>query len=162
MCTAFSRLNMQAYHCFWSDCFCECYSVVFYPFVHLSPIVCIWCTYYVHVSRRDGCDASSPVMFAHQSKWQQSMLTLYGTDTCLIDATYKTTVYDLPLFALCVMTNVGFVTVASLLLVDERQESIAAGLRQVLQWNPTWKPRYFMSDFHEGQIAAVTSVFPGL
>jgi len=51
---------------------------------------------------------------------------------CLIDATYKTTVYDLPLFFLCVLTNTGYVNVATFLLSDERQESIAEALRQMV------------------------------
>jgi len=55
----------------------------------------------------------------------------YGSDICLIDATYKTTVYDMPLFFLCVLTNVGYVNVASFLLSDERQQSIESGLRQI-------------------------------
>ena len=71
------------------------------------------------------------------------------------------TVYDLPLFALCVLTNVGYVNVASFILSDERQESIVAGLRQIAAWNTDWQPTEFMSDFHEGQISAVESVFPG-
>jgi len=58
----------------------------------------------------------SPVISAHQSKWQQEILRLYGSDVCLIDATYKTTVYDMPLFFLCVFTNVGYVNAATFLL----------------------------------------------
>jgi len=98
---------------------------------------------------------------AHQSQWQQRMLLRYGQDMCLIDATYKTTVYDLPLFALCVLSNAGYITVATMMLTDETKESIAAGLQQVAEWNRTWQPRNFMSDFHEGQIAAISTVFPG-
>ena len=108
-----------------------------------------------------GSDDPSPIIFAHQTKWQQRILHLYGRDMCVIDSTYNTTVYDLPLLALCVLTNVGYVTVASVLLCDERQQSIAAALRVIADWNCDWKPRHFMTDFHEGQIAAVASVFPG-
>ena len=46
------------------------------------------------------------VVFVHQTTWQQRMLALYGTHMCLIDATYKTTVYEMPLFFLCVPANV--------------------------------------------------------
>ena len=106
--------------------------------------------------------SDSPVIFAHQSKWQQHILATYGTDMCLIDATYKTTVYDLPLFFLCVFTNVGYVNVASFLLCDERHQSIEAGLRQIADWNSQWKPTQFISDFHEGQIGALETVFPGM
>lgn len=111
-------------------------------------------------SRADDEDLS-PVVMAYQSQWQQRMMMLYGTDMCVVDSTYKTTVYDLPLFVLCIMTNAGYMTVASLLLTDERKESIAARLRQVADWNPSRQPRHFMTDFHEAQISAITSVFPG-
>lgn len=80
---------------------------------------------------------------------------------CVIDSTYNTTVYDLPLLVLCVLTNVGYVSVASLLICDERHESIAAALKVIADWNPDWKPSHVMTDFHEGQLAAVASVFPG-
>jgi len=103
----------------------------------------------------------TPVIFAHQSKWQQNILKLYGSHMCLIDATYKTTVYDMPLFFLCVFTNVGYVNVATFLLCDECQQSIEAGLRQVAEWNAQWKPSQFITDFHEAQIAALEQVFPG-
>jgi len=89
------------------------------------------------------------------------MLKLYGCHMCLIDATYKTTVYDLPLFFLCVLTNAGYVNVAAFLLCDERQESIAEALRQIAEWNPDWKPQQFITDFSEAQIAALETIFPG-
>lgn len=110
---------------------------------------------------RNEHSQSSPVVFAHQSKWQQDMLQLYGSCMCLIDATYRTTVYDMPLFFLCVFSNVGYVNVATFLLSDERQESIAAGINQITKWNPHWKPTQFITDFHEGQIAALEATFPG-
>ena len=80
---------------------------------------------------------------------------------CLMDATYQTTCYELPLFVLCVPINVGYVNVASFLLADEKCESIQAGLRKIRQWNPDWHPKHFTSEFHEGQILALESVFPG-
>jgi len=89
------------------------------------------------------------------------MMLMYGSDVCLIDATYRTTSYDLPLVCLCVATNVGYCNVATMLLVDEKSDSIAAGLRTISAWNPTWKPQYFMSDFHEAQILALELTFPG-
>jgi len=113
----------------------------------------------------DGDDAIggswNDVVFIHQSTWQQRMLMLYGSDMCLIDATYRTTLYDLPLLCLCVATNVGFFNVATMLLVNETAGSIAAALRKLAFWNSDWKPKYFMSDFNEAQISALESTFPG-
>jgi len=75
---------------------------------------------------------------------------------CITDSTYNTTVYDLPLLILCVLTNVS--SVASLLICDKQQESTAAALKATADWNPDWKPNRVMN---KGQIAAVASTFPG-
>lgn len=108
---------------------------------------------------RDVDDGS--LVFAHQTQWQRRLLSRYGTHMCLIDATYKTTVYEMPLFFLCVPANVGYFNVATFLLTDERCDSIAAGLNQILEWNRDWQPTNFLTDFHEGQISALEAVFPG-
>jgi len=106
-------------------------------------------------------NTDSPVIFAHQSLWRQRILQIYGSELFVIDSTYNTTMYDRPLFVVCVVTNVGYVSVASFLLSDERQEAIAAALRQICNWNPQWKPRHVMTDFHEDQISGVKAVSPG-
>lgn len=90
------------------------------------------------------------------------MLALYGSDVCLIDATYKTTIYDMPLAMLCVPTNVGYFNVAAMLLCDETQETLTAALRKIADWNPDWHPKCFVTDFSEAQISALESVFPGI
>ena len=76
------------------------------------------------------------VVMIHQSQWQQRMLELYGTDMCLLDATYNTTWYGMPLYFLCVPSNVGYFNFATMLLADDTTESIADALRKVAQWNP--------------------------
>lgn len=101
------------------------------------------------------------VVFAHQTVWQQHIMSLFAKEICLIDATYNTSLYDLPLFFLCAATNVGYVNVATLLLADERTETIQQGLEVIKQWNPMWQPKYFMSDFCEAQINALEATFPG-
>ena len=45
------------------------------------------------------------ILWIHQSKWQQHLLERYGNTISLIDATYKTTKYDLALFFICVKTK---------------------------------------------------------
>lgn len=47
------------------------------------------------------------LLWVHQTHWQQEMLTKYGNTMVLMDAIYKTTLYDVPLFFLTVHTNVG-------------------------------------------------------
>ena len=41
---------------------------------------------------------------------------------------------------------------ATFLLSDECQESIAEAMRQIAEWNPDWKPQQFITDFSEAQM----------
>ena len=47
------------------------------------------------------------LLYIHQEKRQQHLMLKYGNTISLIDTTYKTTKYELPLFFICVKTNVG-------------------------------------------------------
>ena len=107
-------------------------------------------------------DNSSHVLFLHQTVTQQHLLVRYGNDMVLIDATYKTTAYDLPLFFVSVCTNSGYVVVATFITVDERSESIAEALTMLSTWNQSWQPECFMTDYSDSQLKAISSVFPGL
>ena len=51
---------------------------------------------------------SSVGMWVHQTDWQKNLLVHYGNTISLIDATYKTTKYELDLFFICVQTNIGY------------------------------------------------------
>ncbi|CAH3189586.1 unnamed protein product [Porites lobata] len=46
------------------------------------------------------------LLFAHQTAWQKQLMICYGNEITLLDATYKTMRYELPLFFLVVKTNV--------------------------------------------------------
>ena len=94
------------------------------------------------------------LLFVHQSPWQRRRLARYGNTICLLDATYKTTRYALPPFFLAVKTNVDYQVVASFVIQDE-------SLRVLKQWNPEWKPSYFMTDFCEEEMTALEETFTG-
>ena len=98
-------------------------------------------------------------MFVHQEEWQQRLLLRYGSDLVLMDVTYKTTKYAIPLFFICVHTNVGYKVVAEFLCQNEDKECIAEALNIIKSWNPTWRPKYFMVDYSTVEINAVESVF---
>ena len=78
----------------------------------------------------------------------------------LIEATYKTTKYDLALFFICVKTNVGYSVVAEFVVQSETAESISEALAKLKLWNPNWCPPYFMSDYSEAELVALEEVFP--
>ncbi len=106
--------------------------------------------------RQDG-----RLLFIHQTAWQSRLLARYGQDLSFLDATYKTTKYSLPLFFVAVKTNVDYAIVGSFIVQDETTESITEALSIIRQWNPQWKPRYFMTDLCEEEINSIESVFPG-
>lgn len=101
------------------------------------------------------------MMFVHQTSWQKELLMKYGNEICLLDATYKTTRYALPLFFLAVKTNVDYQIVASFVIQDETTDSIKEPIEKLKEWNPGWKPKYFMSDFCQEEITAIEEVFDG-
>lgn len=99
-------------------------------------------------------------LFVHQEQWQQRLLERYGSELVLMDATYKTTKYALPLFFICVHTNVGYKVVAEFICQNEDSESIAEALGIIQGWNGWWSPLYFMVDFSTAEINAIEKQFP--
>ncbi|XP_062614804.1 uncharacterized protein LOC134276580 [Saccostrea cucullata] len=98
-------------------------------------------------------------LFVHQSKHQQELLKKYG-ELVLIDATYKTTKYALPLFLLVVRTNVSYVPVAEFIVETERTENILEALQVIKSWNKFWEPRFFMMDYSHQEYQAIHELFP--
>jgi len=43
-------------------------------------------------------DFNETLLYVHQDQWQKDLLNRYGNNMTLLDATYKTTNYDLALF----------------------------------------------------------------
>ena len=104
------------------------------------------------------------LLFAHQTAWQRHLIRRYGNEIMLlhtVDATYKTMRYELPLFFLVVKTNVNYTVVGSFITQNETTASIAEALHIFREWNPQWKPRYFMTDFCHEEINAIESTFEG-
>lgn len=79
----------------------------------------------------------------------------YGNTISLLDATYKTTCYELPLFFLCVCTNVGYSVVGEFTIQSETADDIRKALGMIKKWNP----RFFMTDYSEDEFNAIQQVF---
>lgn len=106
-------------------------------------------------------NSATGLLFIHQTDWQRKLLKKYGC-MCLLDATYKTTKYALPLFFLCVKTNVDYIVVATFVTQHEDCCSIAEVLGIIKSWNVGWTPEAFMVDYCEAEINAINSVFKGI
>lgn len=125
-----------------------------------------WChesptfKFYIRTRDNDMDGNESQFIFVDQEEWQQRLLLRYGSELVLMDATYKTTKYAIPLFFISVHTNVGYKVVAEFLCQNEDKECIAEALSIIKGWNPTWDPKYFMVDFSLAEINAIESEFP--
>eukprot|EP00795_Rhopilema_esculentum_P011056 gene11056-19914_t len=104
--------------------------------------------------------SSNRLLLIYQSLWQKKLLRRHENELSMLDATYKTTRYSLPLFFLVVKTNTDYQVVASFVVQDEIQASIAEALQMTHQWCPQWKLRYFMVDKSDTEINAITRIFP--
>lgn len=103
-----------------------------------------------------GTQCKETPLLVHQHQWQKDLLKKYGNDICLINATYKTTRYDIALFFICVKTNVGYAVVAEFVIQEETAEKIEESLKILKDWNPNWQPKYYS----EAELLAIKNCFP--
>lgn len=90
---------------------------------------------------------------------RQKFNDVYCNGICLLDATYKTTKYAIPLFFLAVKTNVDYQVVASFAQQDETTSAIGEAIKIIKQWNPLSQPRIFMVDNCDEEIRAINMNF---
>ena len=99
------------------------------------------------------------LLFVHQTKSQKYLLKKYGNNICLLDATYKTSRYSVPLFFLVTKTNVDYQIVGSFAIQYETTTSITEALNVIKSWNESWNPKIFMVDNCSEEINAIENIF---
>ena len=102
----------------------------------------------------------SRLLFVHQTKFQSRLLERYGNSIFLLEATYKTTEYSLPLFFVVVKTNVDYQFVSSFVERDETRPAITEALRIIKKRNPKCDPKCFMVDDCDEEIKSVGNISP--
>ena len=75
--------------------------------------------------------SENKMMFVYQSEEMQRLYRRYGTALILLDATYRTTKYSLPLYFLVVQTNVNYQVVAVIMCQEETTEMITEALKRI-------------------------------
>ena len=83
----------------------------------------------------------------------------YGNHMILLDATYKTTKYALPLFFVVVQTNVNFQVCCVMVLQEESTKMITKALKIFKEWNPLVSSKYAFVDFDEREIKLLEIIF---
>ena len=61
--------------------------------------------------KQQHSDVEKDFLWVHEEQWQKDILLRYGNQISLMDATYRTTKYDLPLFFICVKSNCNYMVV---------------------------------------------------
>ena len=107
----------------------------------------------------DNLETEQTFLYIHQDEWQRELLTTYGNTITLMDATYKTTKYSIPLFFLCVKTNVNYTVVAEFVLQAENTDHIYEALSIIKSWTPNWDPKYFITDYSDAEMSAISKLF---
>ena len=69
------------------------------------------------------------LLFTYQSSWMKRLLKTYGNETCLVDASYKTTSYALPVIFMVVKTNGEYEVVDAFVCEGKGAENIKSGLK---------------------------------
>ena len=92
----------------------------------------------------DEQEFEQTLLLVMQEEWQKHILDRYGNTVSLIDATYKTTQYDLTLFSICMRTNVGYKVVAEFVIQFEQTDKIYEAIEVIKQWNQNvrWKSEF--------------------
>ena len=104
-------------------------------------------------------EPGNSLLFVYQSKWQGRLLQKDGNELSFLDATYKTTRYTLPLFFLVFKTDVDYQIVGTFVCEGESTENITEALNIIKDWNPGWKPLYFMTDYSDEKITSIRPYF---
>ncbi|CAH1268941.1 KLHL41 [Branchiostoma lanceolatum] len=111
-------------------------------------------------SQEEEDGSTTRFLFCYQTAWQQRLLNKYGNQMCLLDATYRTCRYDVPLFFLCVRTNVCYAVVGTFVILKEATVDVQEALQVFKEWNPNWTPSHFMVDKSDVEINALEEEFP--
>lgn len=96
-----------------------------------------------------------------QTEWQCKLLEKFES-TLLIDSTFDTSKYQLPLFEVVIFTNVGYSPVGIFITEDETEDCVTEGLKILKSWHSgDWNPTTTVTDCDTAQSNALHTVFPG-
>lgn len=99
------------------------------------------------------------LLFVYQSTEMRELYRRYGHSGILMDATYRTCKYALPLFFIVVLTNCGYQPVCMFITQRETKRSIIEALTYLSEWNPSVIPLYGLVDYAMEEILALESVW---
>ena len=93
----------------------------------------------------------------YQSLWQKYLLDRYGSELVILNATYRTTRYAIPLYIFCVQKNCRYVVVAIMLIEGEYSNSLSEALTMLADMNPKRKAKASMIDASETEMPDIST-----
>ena len=110
-----------------------------------------------------GCyndnSSSQKFLFVHQNRNMRRLMLRYGNNLSLLDATYRTTLYVVPLFLVVTKTNVDYQPIGVFAMQDEMTSSIQEAISILKSWCPQWSPKVFFVDYCKEEIGAIENIF---
>ena len=76
----------------------------------------------------DDSTSNKGLLFVHQTSWQRRLPNRFGNELSVLDATYRTTKYSLPLYFLVVKTNMEHKVVAWFVTQSETTDAVKEAL----------------------------------
>ncbi|KAG0430436.1 hypothetical protein HPB47_022706 [Ixodes persulcatus] len=104
------------------------------------------------------CDKT--LLLCIQTEFMKGLMLKYSDDVVCLDATYKTTDYSLPLFLIVVKTASCYAVVGAFIVQFETAEFIEEALNIFKTWNPELSPKFWMVDYSQAEINALSAAFP--
>lgn len=111
-------------------------------------------------TQKENSEENQTLLFVYQSSRMKDLYLRYGKDGILLDATYKTCKWALPLYFIAAKTNVGYQPVAVFITQYETKQAIFEALSTVKEWNPQIIPKFAMVDFAMEEILSLEATFP--
>jgi hypothetical protein len=102
------------------------------------------------------------LLIVFQSSDMANLYRMYGHSGILMDATYRTCMYTLPLYFIVVRTNIGYQPVCMFMTRHEKKDNIVEALQIFRGWNPDVVPMYGLVDYAWEEILALEEVWEGM
>ncbi|XP_071948368.1 uncharacterized protein [Antedon mediterranea] len=109
---------------------------------------------------KEKSEEDSIFMLVYQESWQSNLMKSRLRALYVIDSTYKTHRYPLPLYTLWIYIDEKFICVAIIIMQCDATDDLAQALRHLKHWNPNWNPEYFLMDTQQPCWKAVEQTFP--
>lgn len=105
-------------------------------------------------------ECEQTLLLCIQTEFMKELMLKYSDVVVCLDATYKTTDYALPLFLIVVKTSSCYAVAGAFIVQFETALSIEEALNIFKAWNPTLSPKFWMVDYSQAEISALSAAFP--